>query len=182
MAQERLRSVPVSRPRDRASEILAIVREALEPHGLKESGLWTTIAAERPESVTLKGEWEVLRDKELQRAAKEASEGSAISHQVVDFVERACELYNAGHADAGLDLIYDVTDEMLTQVQFSLLDSILFRAQVSGCPSDIIMALLVTTAAGTSKLSTRQEFVQRAIAELDKRPEFDKRAIKHLRP
>lgn len=100
---------------------------------------------------------------------------------VTDFAARSARMHAAGLVDTAIDLVHDSVDEFFQCGRFALLDSVLLDVDPSGIPSDVLLALIITTRPAKHKLATRAAFLKRAIEALEARPDFDPRAIKNLR-
>lgn len=179
-----------SRPlsRDDKEWLLSSVRLALQeaPH-LHEHALWISQVGGESLRVTVKGEWDVSLNPRYGTPAfpytTTLTTASLLDDPlpaITDFPQRATRLYLAGHKEAGIDLVYDSLDAMLSRSQFALIDSILMDIVPTDLPSDIIMALLVNASAASSKLQVYRQFVDKCTQTLQSRPGFDVRAIKCL--
>jgi hypothetical protein len=89
------------------------------------------------------------------------------------FIEAATRLDKLGNTDAALDLIYDKIDKMLTEGQFSLIDSVLNDLDVEIHSVDILLGLLTSTLPAKTKLQGRKAFFLAVEQDIKRRGEWE---------
>ncbi|MGH7131243.1 MAG: hypothetical protein ACREJO_04795 [Phycisphaerales bacterium] len=143
-------------------------------------------------ATTVSGEWhirlgdagsdpavtEVIRELVNAQRVLRQSEAAAAP---LDFLERAARLHESGFPDTAVDLVFDAIDAFLKAGQYALLNSVLLQSAQPQYPSNVLLALLVTTRVARDKLVVWKDFAEQAIPLLESRPDFDARAVRHLR-
>lgn len=76
--------------------------------------------------------------------------------------------------DTCLDIILDILDTMFCNGDFSAVDNILKELDTNYYPTDINLAFLTFTLPAKSKLSSRNDFLERCRKTLEERKETDR--------
>lgn len=73
-----------------------------------------------------------------------------------------------------MNLVYDTMDDLLCENKFAECNSILQETDISSTSIDILVALLIITAAAKSRIPYRSEFLNKVSDELINRGESEK--------